>query len=112
MGATSCLAASLRMSDRTRDVLCAVEDLQHRFARPALVDPAHSADERLSPHLRWELEEVMSRVRPHDLSIVEVAALLAILVPAHSRVIGRPADRPALPVVRGRREHAAPDLAQ
>lgn len=52
------------------------------------------------PHLRWELEQVMLRVRPQDLSAVEVAGLLAILRPAHSRVIGGPADRPGL-VVRG-----------
>ena len=45
------------------------------------------------PHLRWELEQVMSRVQPQDLSAAEVASLLAILRPAHSRVIGRPTGR-------------------
>jgi hypothetical protein len=40
------------------------------------------------PHLRWELEQVMTRVRPEDLSGVEIAALLVIPRPAHSRVIG------------------------
>jgi hypothetical protein len=53
-----------------------------------------------SPHLRWELEQVMLRVRPQDLSAAEIAGLLAILRPAHSRVIGGPAGRPGL-VVRG-----------
>lgn len=48
----------------------------------------------LSPHVRWELEQVMSRVRPVDLSVVEVAGLLAILAPVHSRVIGGPTSRP------------------
>jgi hypothetical protein len=52
------------------------------------------------PHLRWELEQVMLGVRPQDLSAVEVAGLLAILRPAHSRVIGGPAGRLRL-VVRG-----------
>ena len=52
------------------------------------------------PHLRWELEQVMLRVRPQDLSAAEVAGLLAILRPAHSRVIGGPAGRLGL-VVRG-----------
>jgi hypothetical protein len=52
------------------------------------------------PHLRWELEQVMLRVRPRDLSAAEIAGLLAILRPAHSRVIGGPAGRPGL-VVRG-----------
>ena len=51
-------------------------------------------------HLRWELEQVMLRVQPQDLSAAEVASLLAILRPAHSRVIGRPAGRLGV-VVRG-----------
>jgi hypothetical protein len=53
----------------------------------------------LLPHLRWELEQVMGRVRPVDLSAVEIGALLAILMPAHSRVIGGPAGRPGLRVL-------------
>jgi len=52
----------------------------------------------LLPHLRWELEQVMSRVRPADLSGAEIAALLVVLAPAHCRVIGGPASRPGLPV--------------
>jgi hypothetical protein len=65
----------------------------------------------LLPHLRWELQQVMSRVRPEDLSAAEIAALLAILTPAHSRVIGRPAGRPGLRVLGVRGEHPAPNLA-
>lgn len=65
----------------------------------------------LLPHLRWELEQVMSRVRPADLSAAEVAALLAILAPAHSRVIGSPAGRPGLHLVGVRGEQPAPKLA-
>ena len=45
------------------------------------------------PHLRWELEQVMLRVGPQDLSAAEVAGLLTILRPAHARVIGGPAGR-------------------
>jgi hypothetical protein len=52
-----------------------------------------------SPHLRWELQEVMSRVRPDDLSTAEISSLLAILVPAHSRVIGRPTGPPPLRIL-------------
>jgi hypothetical protein len=63
------------------------------------------------PHLRWELEQVMLRVRPEDLSAAEVAALLDILRPAHSRVIGGPAGRPGLGIVGVRGEHPAPKLA-
>jgi hypothetical protein len=48
-----------------------------------------TSGENLLPHLRWELGAVMSRVRPDDLSATEITALLAILMPAHSRVIDR-----------------------
>ncbi|CAN5519432.1 hypothetical protein BH09ACT7_BH09ACT7_07940 [soil metagenome] len=37
----------------------------------------------------------MSRVRPDDLSSQEITALLEILTPAHSRVIGRQAGEVA-----------------
>jgi hypothetical protein len=63
-----------------------------------------------SPLLRWELQQVMSRVRPEDLSAVEIAALLAVLAPAHSRAIGGPAGRPGLRVHGVRGERPAPHL--
>ncbi|MDT5015573.1 MAG: hypothetical protein QOD39_1733 [Mycobacterium sp.] len=65
----------------------------------------------LAYHLRWELVQVMSRVRPEDLSAVEVAALLVILAPAESRVIGGPAGRPGARVHGVRAMHPAPNLA-
>jgi hypothetical protein len=67
---------------------------------------------KTGPHLRWELQQVMSRVRPEDLSAAEVSGLLAILVPAHSRVIGGPAGRPGLLILRAAGEHSAAELAQ
>jgi hypothetical protein len=48
----------------------------------------------LSAHLRRKLQQVMSRVRPEDLSVAEIVALLDILTPADSRVVGGPASRP------------------
>jgi len=72
----------------------------------------HHNETCLSPHLRRELQQMMSRVRPDDLSVVETAALLAILVPAHRRVVGGPASRPLLRAAGVRSEHAASNLAQ
>jgi hypothetical protein len=63
------------------------------------------------PHLRWELEQLLSRVRPQDLSGTEVAGLLGILTAAHSRIICRPASRPGLSVLWVRGEDSAPQLA-
>jgi hypothetical protein len=65
----------------------------------------------LSSHLRWELRQVMSRLRPEDLSVVEIAALLEILAPSHFRVVGGPAGRPRLCLLGVRGEDAPPDLA-
>jgi hypothetical protein len=72
-------------------------------------DDATPDSDRLLPHLRWELEQVMSRVRPVDLSGTEIVALLAVLTAAHCRVIGGPADRPR-PLLGCRGQHPAPDL--
>gem|GEM_PF-5313466 len=71
----------------------------------------NSGRNRLLPHLRWELDEVMSRVQPADLSAAEIGALLAILRLAHARVIGGPAGRPGLRVLGVGDEHPAPKLA-
>lgn len=62
------------------------------------------------PHLRWELRQVMSEVRPEDLSAPEISALLRILEPAHTRIIGGPASRP--PVFAGGGDDPAPDFVQ
>ena len=63
------------------------------------------------PHLRWELEQVLSRVRPQDLSAAEVAGLLGILKSAHCRIVGGPTGRPGLGVLWVRGEDSAPQLA-
>ena len=70
-----------------------------------------SSQERLAPHLRWELEQVMTVVQPADLSAAELAGLLGILRLAHARVIGSPAGRPRLRLLGVGGEHAAPKLA-
>ena len=72
-------------------------------------DEFHAQDAaRTGPHLRWELQQVMSRVRPEDLSAAEISGLLAILVPAHSRIIGGPTGRPMLRALGIPGEDAAP----
>ena len=72
---------------------------------------AKIAQDSLLPHLRWELVQVMSRVRPDDLSAAEIAALLDILTPADARVVGGPPGRPWLRVHRVGGKHPASNLA-
>jgi hypothetical protein len=62
-------------------------------------------------YLRRELQHVLSQVRPQDLSTAEVAALLGILTSAHSRIVGGPAGRPGLGVIRVRGKNSPPQLA-
>jgi hypothetical protein len=62
-------------------------------------------------YLRRELQHVLSQVRPQDLSTAEVAGLLGILTSAHSRIVGGPAGRPGLGVIRVRGENSPPQLA-
>lgn len=64
----------------------------------------------LSSHPRWELTHAMS-VRPADLSVAQIAALLVILTPVDSRVIGGPAGRPMVRVLGVGRNHPASNLA-
>jgi hypothetical protein len=66
---------------------------------------------RVLPHLRWELKQVMSRVRPEDLSANEIADLLAVLTPAHCRVIGGPPGRPGWAVPGGDSKQAPSEFA-
>jgi hypothetical protein len=74
-------------------------------------DHVTAAGSCVLPHLRWELEHVLSHVRPQDLSAAEVAGLLRILTLARSRIIGGPAGRPGLGVLWVRGEDSAPQLA-
>ena len=49
--------------------------------------PDAAGEANLDEHVRWELGEVLNRLRMEDLSTREVMALLALLAPIHSRVI-------------------------
>lgn len=62
-------------------------------------DSPADAERALLPHLRWELTQVMTRVQPDDLSNAEIAALLAILRPALTRIVGGPTSGPRLRLV-------------
>jgi hypothetical protein len=63
-----------------------------------------------SEHLRRELQQVMSRVRPDDLSTTEITGLLRILRPADYRVVGGPTGRPGLRILGICTEHPAPEF--
>jgi hypothetical protein len=78
---------------------------------PVSVLEATGAENLLLPHLRWELEQVMTRVKPADLSAAEVAGLLAVLRPVHARIVVGPAGRPGLRIVGRGGEQPTPKLA-
>lgn len=81
-------------------------DLGLRIAAALNCPPANEVD--MLPHLRWQLGEIMSRVKPSDLSAAEIKAMLAVLDPANSGglfVVGPP-GRPLLRAV----GDSSPDL--
>jgi hypothetical protein len=83
---------------------------EHLVADTSLVPQGDIA--KTGPHLRSELQHLMSRVCPDDLSSVEISGLLAILAVAYARVIGEPIGQPRLRVVQTAGERAAPTLDQ
>jgi hypothetical protein len=77
-------------------------ELGERVAKSVDIIPTPEAEEAFLPHMLWQLRAVMDEVKPKDLLPSELIALLAVLVPAHSRVlVGAPADRPLLTVLQG-----------
>lgn len=52
--------------------------------------PDEAAETRQRAHLEWELREVLGHVHPSDLTVTELLAMLAVLQPAHSRVLVNP----------------------
>lgn len=49
--------------------------------------PTEMAQQRTRAHLEWELKEMLKHIRSQDLKTSELLALIAILHPAHARVL-------------------------
>lgn len=88
----------------------AASDLSHRVLLACELIPDEISEGRLDDHIRWELDELMGRLTPDDLTSEERMALVAVLAKAHSRkrgqdelhsssLAGRPFGRPGLRLV-------------
>lgn len=78
-------------------------ELGNRIAKSVDIIPTPTAEDMFLPHMMWQLGAVMGDVKPKDLLPSELIALLAVLVPAHSRVLiarRRPPSRPVLTILR------------
>lgn len=64
----------------------AIAEIQDRITAVVEALPAY-ADEEIRPHLLWQLREVLARITLGELRSTEVVALLAVLAPAHSRIL-------------------------
>lgn len=54
------------------------------------IDFAESADDdEIRPHNMWQLQRMLTDMEPDDLLTTEIVALIAVLVPAHSRWLAR-----------------------
>lgn len=77
----------------------APESLARRLAVTLEITADPDAQERLRPHIRWEMLELMRRVPSGSLHVSEMLAITGILAAAHSRVLTNP--RPLGPGRRG-----------
>lgn len=62
-------------------------------------------DEDVRGHYLWQVKQLMHALAPEDLSTPELVSLVAVLIPAHSRLLGgQPTGRDSatvLSIVRG-----------
>ncbi len=49
--------------------------------------PTPEAEARLLPHLEWQLDGILDDLTSADLLPAELLVLIAVLVPAHSRIL-------------------------
>jgi hypothetical protein len=50
--------------------------------------PDEAGEEEMRPYMKWQLNNIMDRISPDDLTTAELMALLAVLAPALSRRLG------------------------
>lgn len=74
-------------------------ELGERIAKSIDIIPTPEAEGLFLPHMEWQLRAVMADVKPRDLLPSELIALLAVLVPAHSRVLVARSRPPGVPVL-------------
>lgn len=76
----------------------------------AALDIGESSQPKMRPHLQWEAGQMVSHLKPDDLTTLELAALIAVLHTPHARVLGGPSGtRPTLTLIPG---EAPPQLRE
>lgn len=78
-------------------------ELGERITKSTGILSTPEVEQQFLPHMHWLLKTMMNDVKPTDLTPTELLALLAVLVPAHSRVLlaRAPAGGPTLTVLPG-----------
>jgi hypothetical protein len=64
-----------------------IDEMRAQINRVLDCMPTEVAQQRTRAHLEWELKEMLRRIHARDLSTSEILALIAILHPAHARVL-------------------------
>jgi hypothetical protein len=66
----------------------------------SMLEVVSTGRRRIRAHLKWEAVQMVTNLKPDDLTTGELAALVAVLHAAHARVITPPTgDRPLLRIV-------------
>lgn len=66
------------------------------------LDVGESSQPKMRPHLKWAAGQMVTHLKPDDLTTLELAGLIAVLHAAHARVLDGPSStRPTLAIVPG-----------
>lgn len=63
------------------------EELLERIGAVLRAMPTPEAEARLLPHLEWQLDGILEDLTSSDLLPAELLVLVAVLIPAHSRLL-------------------------
>jgi hypothetical protein len=82
----------------TNDIDSEISELRAHI--DAMLKVASTGRGRIRAHLLCEVDQVMSRMLPKDLTDAELAALIAVMHAAHARAITHPTgERPVLRII-------------
>lgn len=75
-------------------------ELTEMLTRVKALDLGEMNQPHIRAHLKWEAGQMVSHLKPDDLTDIELSALIAVLHAAHARILAGPtAGRPTLTLI-------------
>lgn len=77
-------------------------ELDEILTRVKALDIGEMNQPHIRAHLKWEAGQMITHLKPDDLTDLELSALIAVLHAAHARILGGPSDsRPTFTLIPG-----------